>query len=554
MALNSVSYAALKQIVNSSSNSVEDLLRFRSQNTDFQSIVDISTEIWARVFRNEDIMKAFRLGNEYVANMALQVKGVYNGMTQTQRTRFNLPFGLPIGTFDFPTYFISGDYPKMDDWFIRNGFANSVDARGNTSLATAVEREQVDRVRFLLEHGENPDLNDPRITFHRRPMYLACCCGGETDAPEKILNLLIENGADINITNSGARENLLMIAEYHAFPILMRTPGFNLNYVDAFQRNVLHYMQDFIEDFLPELVRRGVNIDHQDNTGDTILKRLLVERADKKARKIASTFLAYGADPNVPDVDGKTAIFEVMNNLDGENEQRLIDIELATLSELLLYGADPQHRDNEGRTIFFYPWNYEAFTILFDAMTPEEAKTLVNVIETNEDNFNTLYIAYRSNKFDVASLLIRKGASPYGRAPSGLPYIFDLADKLAKPNTDYNESHAYRLFFELIKYGALDRINIGRNLLVYCGDNIQTLRLVLQKAQEDNIRLINQQDLNGNTPLMNAMINGHLNAIEVLIDYNADPNLKNQANQRASQLGGVEAQAVLSQAIKRMDN
>ena len=95
------------------------------------------------------------------------------------------------------------------------------------------------------------------------------------------------------------------------------------------------------EDFKPmrqKLKEKPFDLDNQDENGKTVLINIVELRGNTEQMWV---LLDYGADPNIQDNEGKTAL----------HHSCIVDRKDMMIC-LLLFGADPEIEDNEGKKCF----------------------------------------------------------------------------------------------------------------------------------------------------------------------------------------------------------
>jgi ankyrin repeat protein len=151
---------------------------------------------------------------------------------------------------------------------------NIRDADGNTPLHIAVFYRQPENLEEILK--ANPDI-DAVNTEGYTPLHLAV----RRPDNEKAIRLLLQQGADVSITDSTGRNALLV------------SVGFR--------------MTEYIE----LLVSKGININSQDDDGNTALHYPLMKVLENKiflprSKEIVKILVERGADPYVRNKEGKS--------------------------------------------------------------------------------------------------------------------------------------------------------------------------------------------------------------------------------------------------------
>jgi len=197
-----------------------------------------------------------------------------------------------------------GRYPI--DWAATSGnlpevqlLADKTSNDQSVTLFLAVQQQQVPVVKFLLEHGANPNIHYPACNT-TMPLHLAA---GQGNAEE--VRLLLEHGADIN----GVEQN-------NSTPLFYAVGGTSKEVVEL-------------------LFAKGAAISERPGYW-TIFQHWALGAGDTN---IASVLLAHGANINVKDSEGKTALhFAAQQGT------------LQAVEWLLKNGAEVNARDNKGVT------------------------------------------------------------------------------------------------------------------------------------------------------------------------------------------------------------
>ena len=170
-------------------------------------------------------------------------------------------------------------------------FVNQKDSKGNTPLIYAVELN-IPTIEILLRNGANiDDTNSEGQT----PLMVAT----HQFKKEDILEYLISQGADVNIPDNKGNTPLMII------------------YIDNQYSKEKFYMLLSSED---------IDLNHQNNKGETILSMISNNLADRDEWMLVADDLVFaGADVNIKDNEGKTALDYDVENGDSVSARILLD-------------------------------------------------------------------------------------------------------------------------------------------------------------------------------------------------------------------------------------
>ena len=159
---------------------------------------------------------------------------------------------------------------------LRSGDINALDREGNSLLYVAAEKNQVDKINFLLDNGANVNIKNERgIT----PLNIAC----DKKALDAV-QLLIDRGADVNTrTNRGNT------------PLSCMASGKGCTLVNAVAFNQVYDFTDVAEILL-------------DNGADVNLQNPLLFAARVGNLKMVQLLMSKGANINATNSTGQTAL------------------------------------------------------------------------------------------------------------------------------------------------------------------------------------------------------------------------------------------------------
>ncbi len=192
---------------------------------------------------------------------------------------------------------------------LNNRAINLPDNMGNSPLIYAAQKGSLDNIRILLKYKVNPDYQNPSNG-------LSALAAAAAAGQEKAAQLLVRNGADINLKDHEGRTALFYAAE-NGQTALMRQLlrlGADVNIVDANGKNIfIAAAQAQSVPSLEMLSKEHFSINETDSKGKSALMY-----ATAKDIQGVEWFIEKGADLNLQDQSGNTALMYAIKNLNSK--------------------------------------------------------------------------------------------------------------------------------------------------------------------------------------------------------------------------------------------
>jgi cytohesin len=312
---------------------------------------------------------------------------------------------------------------------------NIQDKDGDTPLILAFQKNEIKCFKLLLEYGADPNIQDNYGQTFLYDVYDINVC-----------ELLLKHGADPNIQDKYGRTPLHYYENYKICELLLKH-GADPNILDKDGRTPLHDIDDI--NVCKLLIKCGANI--IPNLQDKFLdqKTLLMIATQKNDIEFVESLLKHGADPNIQNKDGYTALHYIVSPIPQYKDgiwQEVYNIEICEL--LLKHGADPNIQNKNGYTPLHWCENIEMCELLL------KYKADPNIRSENDDT--PLFNLYDTDNIKLLESLLKHGADP------------NISDK----DGNYLLIFAYNrddkgLYNLLIKYGAdpniLNKMEISNN-------------------------------------------------------------------------------------------
>ncbi|ORX57875.1 ankyrin [Piromyces finnis] len=267
---------------------------------------------------------------------------------------------------------------------------------GETPLHMALRKPKTVVLRFLISHGA--DMNEENFAGETPLMYAIKIQNFEG------FEILVDRGADINYRNAFGLSVFiyiiqLKIPEYLkiAFLKMLIRHGVEVNAQDYHGKSALFYA---IKKNSPDLVQFLLEIDEVDiNLTDRFNQTpLMVASKGNKNPEILKLLIAYGANPNIQDNNGKTSLIYLCGNKRYYQDPSIIEY-------IIDNGADPLIKDSQGKTPLIWASKCKKIKVV---------ETLIHKGATvnDKDNFNHTALTYaiKHQYNDIVNILKTNGS------------------------------------------------------------------------------------------------------------------------------------------------
>lgn len=257
------------------------------------------------------------------------------------------------------------------------------------------------------------------------------------------------------------------------------------------------------QEIVAALIQAGADINSKSGDGTNVLAMAVL----MGHTKIVNQLISLGATPTASlDHENSQSILSLLPFMFNKDEDKYLE----TLQIFLLVGANPNEAFGEGK-----------WTLLMDAASQGykqavelliQAKVNVNAKTTN--GITPCLCAQENGHLEIVKLLKKAGAN-----------CLKSNSKIQKNTTDNSKTNLKEIILELRNKNADDSFNTG--LFLEPGQLAKAKHLIAQNN-------IDEQDENGNTPLMNLLgksASDHLDStntiLDLLIEANANVNIRN---------------------------
>jgi ankyrin repeat protein len=278
----------------------------------------------------------------------------------------------------------------------------------------------------------------------------------------------------------------------------------------------------------------GVSLDQRGRSGDTPLLAAM----KKNQWPIAKMLLEHGADPNLPDRDGNTALMEAVRS--SRDVTRETTNELRIFANFLMdKGADPNRQNANGETALILAANIDnpsSVQLLLsrgadpNRATKDGSTVLLGLVDQSDNE--------KRNRLVIIEMLLDAGAHPDVKAARNgvTPLLTAL---------DHRDDQVAE---KLLEHGA--DVNVADR------DGITPLHKAVERGSSTIITVliqkgasVNARDVHGGTPLMTASTGGQ---VALLASAGADVNAVDErgatALMRAAEAGNEDVVGALLKA------
>jgi cytohesin len=392
--------------------------------------------------------------------------------------------------------------------------------------------------QYLVQQGIDIQAKDE---FENTPLHFAY--------NTKIAEFFLEKGININVLSRENRNPLMEIVGFHArkdsVAIFLIEKGIDLSVKDNQQKNAFHLAfskyNSYVSEHLLNLLQKNININEVDSFGNTPIFYAI---QSLNSANILKKMIAYKADLEVENNEGKTPLLYAI--------QHYYNYEAA---ETLLKGGTNIENHPKEKELFSYFLSADFERVNYQKYNVSEILNLLlkqtKDIEFKDENERTPLLLALSSQIDYSKFvlkLLERGANIHAKDKNGKTALL-LACKSIKPQKeiieillkkganinekDNNENTPFTMALLsgnkeivdfLIEKGA--KIDVKNNLnktpLHYVKD-VKIAETLLKKGID-----INGKDIEGNTPLLSALLNNYDDLAIFFIKNGADVNVQNK--------------------------
>ena len=437
---------------------------------------------------------------------------------------------------------------------------NAANKKGRTALLKACAYREIDVVKYLLEAGADPTLVDD---VHYSSLHAAV----DGRCTKNTLWALIDHGAYVDVTRKDGTNALLRACTTGQAESVMflLDAGADVSITKPNGNTCLHtaVVGACCREALQKIIEQGINVNTLNNMGETAL-HLACKSAQAKSVKL---LLEKGADPNISDANYSTSLHTAVHGR-CTNE---------TLQEIITHGVYLDAQDIGGNTAFWLACTYgqqksiqilleagsnlnmastDRYTSLHAAANAGCSKSIISAIishgvgvnTTNKNNITALMLACLTKNKNAINVLFNAGADPNianDDAGTCLHYAAwedcskEVLQAIINHGVDVsatNKGNRTALMIACVK-GNEDALNVllnagtdpnivddQVNTCLHCAVLGDSSKEILQAIISHGVN-VNARNKKNVTALMQACLKGFKDAINVLLNAGADPNI-----------------------------
>ncbi|KAH9498311.1 hypothetical protein Btru_006498 [Bulinus truncatus] len=366
----------------------------------------------------------------------------------------------------------------------------------------------------LLDMGADPNIRDAlgRTAIMHATMSLAEVLDLDLWSADKyVLEKLTLSGADIRLKDNFGRSALDLDWDSSTLTNILYEIMVGSCFLDA--------VKDLKTDTVFRLLKQEESLDQRNSSGETALiivaKDSTVHIRSSAARKIFTELINYGADPNIRDALGKTALMHATMSLSKIPDRLTQPTDLNALEMLIMNGADVSIKDNNGESALDMAWNsstIQSIDILLDAYK-------------NLDEIGTFFTSIKMGRFDFCLRHIRSCPDLTTKDEEGNTLLM-LTVKYFNFHQQKDPCLFFKLCEKIILFGA--DLNVqnerGETALILLFSTNQPFEdtWLLNLFANDGAEL-DLKDINGNTALIHAMNSASEKSVFWLLAHGANP-------------------------------
>ena len=283
---------------------------------------------------------------------------------------------------------------------------------------------------------------------------------------------------------------------------------------------------------IQELVNFGKDLNERLSIFSLAPIHKIIESTENNKHEVLKKMLELGSDPNIKDSNGWTALHYAAQNGDLESVKILID-KKADINSFSNNGRTPLHlaaKNNRKEVV-----NYLVDKIL----EKNKSNSQLYLNAKDEHGCTPSHLAAKEGNTTCLEILLSKGADKYATDFCGWNILHfasfhakkDTIRHICKYDADYDilintKNTQNKLPIEILSDYNLRHYFISLWHAAKEGDLDMTKRLIVNEKQNPNEKTRFEQ----NTPLHLAVLNNHYLEVRLLLEYNADPSIKNKAN------------------------